>query len=87
VRGAFISVISVLFPLALAAVGVLLLVSPASFVRLCALIGQPGIQLRSRWSDPDEVNRSLAMRVEWRIAGAAFLLIAFAVAWDEFSRS
>lgn len=79
--------ISVIVPLALAAVGTLMLASPASFSRLCAFIGRRGLAGTMRWSDPAEVEHSFWMRLDARIAGVAMILLALGIIWTEFFSS
>jgi hypothetical protein len=76
--------IGAIVPLALVAAGILMLASPVSFTRLCGFIGRRGLGNTLSWSDPSEVERSLWMRFNFRVAGVVIILLALGVIWTEF---
>jgi hypothetical protein len=61
-------------------VGIVMLVSPVTFVRLTS----PKRPL-FRSNDPDQVRQSFWLRLQWRVAGAMLVVVACAITINEWA--
>jgi hypothetical protein len=68
-------------PLIVFLLGMMMLISPITFVKMGAWMS--GGRDKIRWNDPEEVSRSFSMRLNYRIAGVFAVLIGLIQSYNE----